>query len=222
MADRVPGRGAVQHGGRHGGCHWAEECDGRDCELYPVRSGRHGVQRLYRERNRAGGHDKILAVYRQRPALPEKVQRCHKAVEHDTDHLCDDKRRRHWQEPGGRRHRDGERGAGQRGGRPERRDAAAAGGGRRGCGGGLFGRNGKPDRRGDAGAKGPEAGLCGGVQQPAVGVQQRGKRDLRLQAGRRDQLELLCWAGDRQLHRERGQRRAVYRRGSAAGVCAVF
>ena len=71
-------------------------------------------------------------------------------------------------------------------------------------------------------AKGPEAGLCGGVQQPAVGVQQRGKRDLRLQAGRRDQLELLCWAGDRQLHRERGQRRAVYRRGSAAGVCAVF
>ena len=77
-------------------------------------------------------------------------------------------------------------------------------------------------RGGGAGTPGAGYGLPDRVRQPGVGMLQQGERHLRLQAGRPHQLVLLPGHRGRQLCRDRGQRRPLYRCGHLHGLCAVL
>ena len=77
-------------------------------------------------------------------------------------------------------------------------------------------------RGGGAGTPGAGHGLPDRVRQPGVGMLQQGERHLRLQAGRPHQLVLLPGHCRRQLCRDRGQRRGVYRRGYLYGIRAFL
>ena len=77
-------------------------------------------------------------------------------------------------------------------------------------------------RGGGAGTPGAGHGLPDRVRQPGVGMLQQGERHLRLQAGRPHQLVLLPGHCRRQLCRDRGQRRGIYRRGYLYGIRAFL
>ena len=88
------------------------------------------------------------------------------------------------------------------------------------------GRQPDPQHRGGtdcaAGTPGAGPGLRDRMRQPGVGLQQPGKCDLRLQAGRPHQLVFLSGHCGGQLCGDGGQRRSLYRRGHLHGLCVVL
>ena len=77
-------------------------------------------------------------------------------------------------------------------------------------------------KHGAHGAPGAGPRLHHRVRQPGVGLQQQGKRHLRLPPGRPHQLVQLPGHRGGQLCRHRGQRRSVHRRGHLHGLCTVL